>query len=116
MTCYVTLIGNAGSDCEMRTTSNKIPFVRFSVASNKGPGETDWYSVTVFGDLITQAQKVVKGARVTLTGKLSTSQGKDGKIYLNVRASDLSCYVKTQTQGGYDASQPTESTFDDVPF
>lgn len=116
MTCFVTLIGNAGSDCELKTTQNKTPFARFSIASNNGKDSTDWYSVIAFGDLVSQAQKVTKGSRVTVTGKLVTSEGKEGKTYLNVRASDISCYQKPQTQQqqqiGYDATQEQ----DDVPF
>jgi len=98
MTCYITLIGNSGSDAEMKSTGSKVPYVRFSVASNKGKDETDWYSVNAYGDLISYAQKLTKGSKVTVTGRLTTSQGKDGKTYLNVRASDLSYYSKQEQQ------------------
>ena len=98
MTAYVTLMGNAGSEVEVKTTQAGAPFARFSLASNHGEKLTDWYSVTVFGDLVPQAQKVSKGSRVTVVGRLTTSQGKDGKTYLNVRASDISATIKKEIQ------------------
>lgn len=97
MTAYITLIGNAGSDAEVKSSQTGAKFATFTIASNHQRGQekaTDWYSVTAFGELVSQAEKVSKGSRVTVTGRLTTSQGKDGKTYLNVRATDISAFKR----------------------
>ena len=68
-----TLIGNLGSDPDMRYAASGAPFLRFNVASNyraRNPeGEwqdrTEWVRVTVFGQRAeTLSQYLKKGMRV----------------------------------------------------
>ena len=74
-----TIIGNLGSDPELRYSAGGAPFLRFTVASNsraRSPeGEwqdkTEWVRVTVFGQRAeTLAQYLKKGSRVYVEGRL----------------------------------------------
>jgi len=74
-----TLIGNLGSDPEMRYSANGQPFLRFNVASNyrtrtpegEWQDKTEWVRVTIFGQRAeTYAQSLRKGSRVYVDGRL----------------------------------------------
>lgn len=111
MTAFVTLIGTAGKNAE-----NKNGTAKFSVAINhnhKGVKCTTWYDVSAFDSVVERAMKVVKGSRVTLTGRLTTSTGTDGKMYLNVVASDVESYNPTQQVAAVTAPQSVD---DDIAF
>src|SRR4051812_31637166 len=74
-----TLIGNLGSDPELRYSASGSPFLRFNLASNyrtrDAGGEfqdkTEWIRVTVFGQRAdTLSQYLKKGSRVYVEGRL----------------------------------------------
>jgi len=74
-----TVIGNLGSDPDMRYSASGSPFLRFNVASNyrvRSPeGEwqdrTEWVRVTVFGQRAESlSQYLKKGMRVYVEGRL----------------------------------------------
>src|SRR5215212_1108077 len=74
-----TIIGNLGSDPDMRYSAAGSPYLRFNVASNyrvRSPeGEwqdrTEWVRVTVFGQRAeTLSQYLKKGMRVYVEGRL----------------------------------------------
>jgi len=85
----VTLIGHIGSDAELRTTQKGSPLVEFRVAVNlvrPGPdGEreerTEWFRVRAMGRQTDFVQRLTKGARVFVTGRLGIShyQSRDGE-------------------------------------
>ena len=84
------VIGNLGSDPEMRYTSGGVPVTSFSVATNRRyttasgdqRDETEWFRVTAWRQLAEQCnQFLTKGRQVDVEGRLSTSswQGQDGQ-------------------------------------
>jgi len=86
----VMLIGNLGSDPEMRFTPNGNPVTTFRVATNRvfttpegeRKEETEWFSVTTWGRLAEQCnQSLAKGRLVYAEGRLRTRswEGQDGQ-------------------------------------
>ena len=82
----MTLIGNVGSDPEMRYTPNGNPVTSFSVATNRryttSEGEqreeTEWFRVSAWNRLSeTCNQYVVKGMRVYVEGSFSSREWTD---------------------------------------
>ena len=98
----VTIIGNLGSDPEMRYTPNGQSVTQFSVATNRrytaADGErreeTEWFRVNTYGRLADVAnQYLAKGQQVYVEGRLRSSayMGRDGqpRASLDVHASDI---------------------------
>ena len=86
----VMIIGNLGSDPEMRFTANGTPVTTFRVAVNwrrQGPEgerreETEWFSVVAWNKLAeTCNQYLAKGRRAYVEGRLQTRswEGQDGQ-------------------------------------
>ena len=85
----VTLLGNLGTDPEVRWSAKGTQIAEFRVAVNQvrtGPdGErqenTEWFRVRVPGRQSEFAQRLTKGSRVLVVGRLDIShfQGKDGE-------------------------------------
>ena len=86
----MTLIGNVGTDPEMRYTPNGNPVTSFTVATNRryttAEGEqreeTEWFTVSAWNRLgETINQYLTKGRRVYVEGRLksSTWTGNDGE-------------------------------------
>ena len=84
------IIGNVGSDPEMRYTPNGNPVTTFSVATNRryttSEGEqreeTEWFRVSAWNKLAeTCNQYVTKGMKVYVEGRLKSSPwvGNDGQ-------------------------------------
>jgi len=111
-----TIIGNLGSDPEMRYGASGAPFLRFNVASNfraRSPeGEwqdkTEWVRVTVFGQRAeTLSQYLKKGSRVYVEGRLEarpwTDQQGQVRAGLEVTALDvefMSSRADDEARGG----------------
>ena len=84
------IIGNLGSNPEMRFTPNGDPVTSFSVATSRKYGEKDettWFRVTVWGKQAESCSKYLsKGSKVLVEGRLRpdsngsprTFQRKDG--------------------------------------
>ena len=86
----VMIIGNVGSDPEMRFTPNGNPVTSFRVATNRvyttvdgeRKEETEWFTVVAWGRLAEQCnQFLTKGQRVYSEGRLHTRtwEGQDGQ-------------------------------------
>jgi single-strand DNA-binding protein len=85
----VTLLGNLGAEPELRWTAKGTQMVSFRVAVNQvrtGPdGErqenTEWFRVQVSGRQSEFVQRLTKGSRVLVIGRLNIShfQSKDGE-------------------------------------
>ncbi len=84
------VIGNLGSDPEMRYTPNGNPVTSFTVATNRKyttsdgekKEETEWFTVTAWNQLAEHCnQFLAKGKRVYVEGRLksSTWTGQDGQ-------------------------------------
>ena len=86
----VMIIGNLGSEPEMRFTPNGHPVTNFRVATNRSfttsegerKEETEWFGVEVWGRLAEQCNQFLgKGRLVYVEGRLRTRswEGQDGQ-------------------------------------
>ena len=85
----VSLLGNLGADPETRTSQKGSPMTTFRVAVNQlrtdGDGErqenTEWFRVRAMGRLAESSQRLAKGGRVLVVGRLDIShyQARDGE-------------------------------------
>lgn len=68
----ITIVGNAGSDPELKYAQNGNAYARVNVAASKGRDnnrETQWYQVTAFGQQAENlAQTISKGDRLMVRG------------------------------------------------
>jgi len=90
--CKVMIIGNLGSDPEMRYTPTNRAVTQFNVAVNQSTKnqqtgewveETDWFRVSVWGDRAERmAETLRKGNKVFVEGRFKTRQfeGRDGQM------------------------------------
>lgn len=89
MSSTVTVLGNIGADAERRETQNGTPYLTFTVADSRSKqnaaGEwetvnTTWRRVSTFKGVDYMAARLVKGARVVVTGseELRTWDKDDG--------------------------------------
>lgn len=117
------VIGNLGSDPDMRYSANGQPFLRFNVASNyrartpegEWQDRTEWVRVTVLGQRAeTLSQYLRKGSRVFVEGRLEarpwTDQQGQIRAGLEIVASDvefMSSRAEDEQRGG---GTPREST------
>lgn len=72
----VTLVGNSGSDAELRMTQGGQSVADFNLAVNRRGGQegevTDWYRINVWGKQADIAQQYVKkGIQLCVVGTLS---------------------------------------------
>ena len=89
--CKVMIIGNLGSDPEMRYTPSGRPVTQFNVAVNQSTKSqqtnewveaTDWFRVSVWGDRAERAaENLRKGNKVFVEGRFKTREfeGRDGQ-------------------------------------
>jgi single-strand DNA-binding protein len=88
----IMIIGNIGSEPEMRFTPSGNPVTSFRVATNRvyttvdgeRKEETDWFTVVAWGRLAEQCNQFLgKGQRVYAEGRLHTRswEGQDGQRY-----------------------------------
>ena len=107
----VTLLGNLGGEPEVRFTQKGTQFAQFSVAVNQvrlGPDRerqenTEWFRVKVSGRQADFAQRLTKGSRVLVIGRLDIGhyQGKDGepRVSYDVWADDVQAVSSNRTFG-----------------
>ena len=81
----VQIIGNVGTEPEMRFTPSGKPVTSFSVATNEKFGDndhTEWFSIVTWSKLAeTCNQYLSKGQQVYVEGRLQTRswEGQDGE-------------------------------------
>jgi single-strand DNA-binding protein len=94
----ITLIGNVGSDPEMRYTPNGKAVTSFRMATNyryNGPDgerkeETEWFRVSVWGKQAESCNQFLsKGRRVYVEGRLRSRnwEGQDGQMRTSLEVS-----------------------------
>ena len=127
------VIGNLGSEPEMRFTPNGRPVTSFSVATNwryttadgERREETEWFTVVCWGRLAEQCnQFLTKGRLVYVDGRLRTHtwEGQDGqRRSRNEIVADRVSFLDRQAaaplpgekveEGGIDELEP-----EDIPF
>ena len=77
----VMLIGYAGHDPEIRTTSKGVALAKLSLATSRRSGgdeRTDWHQLTFFGPLVDLVEQWVrKGDRIYVEGRLQYAESHD---------------------------------------
>ena len=129
----IIIIGNLGSEPEMRFTPNGRPVTSFSVATNRryttSEGErreeTEWFTVVTWGRLAEQCnQYLTKGLLVYVEGRLRTHtwEGQDGqKRSRNEIVADRVSFLDRQAVaplpgGKVEEGGTDELDVDDIPF
>ena len=129
----IIIIGNLGSEPEMRFTPNGRPVTSFSAATNRryttSDGErreeTEWFTVVTWGRLAEQCNQYLnKGRLVYVEGRLRTHtwEGQDGqKRSRNEIVADRVSFLDRQSTGAYHEDKDVEGGTDelgpdDIPF
>lgn len=121
----VILIGNLGSDPDMRHTQSGTAVANLSIATNESykdkDGEwqdkTEWHRVVVWGAQAENCAKYLsKGSKVGVSGKLQTRKWEDddgnARYTTEVVARNVEFLTKSSAAG---ADVPDEGD-DDLPF
>ena len=134
----IMIIGNVGTDPEMRYTPNGSPVTSFRIAttrsynnqSNERIQETEWFTVVAWNNLAEQVnQYLSKGRRAYVEGRLHSNsyQGNDGQMrFTNEIIANRVLFLDRPGSGeqgsdeqggaaGYD-SFDSPSAADDLPF
>lgn len=123
----VQIIGNLGTDPEMRYTANGSPVTTFRVAVSRsfGPAEsrreeTEWFSVVTWNKLAEiTGQHLQKGRKVYCQGRLSTRSwdGPDGqkKYRTEIVANEVQFLDKLDGGGAF-SQVGDDIDPDDLPF
>jgi single-strand DNA-binding protein len=133
----VMIIGNVGTEPEMRFTPNGNPVTSFRVATNRvyttpdgeRKQETEWFTVVAWNRLAENCnQYLTKGQRVYAEGRLHTRnwEGQDGQqrtsseiVANRVLFLDRQATAPTPGEGGEESSPSSsepEPAVEDVPF
>ncbi len=121
----ILVIGNVGTDPEMRYTPNGHPVTSFRLATSRtyttSEGErreeTEWFTVTAWRQLAEQVnQYVIKGRRVYAEGRLKSDTwvGQDGQNrFKNEIVAERVLYLDRSPQagpeGGFEGDSPADS-------
>ena len=80
-----TIVGNLGSDPELRYLTNGNPVTNFSVAVNDGYGEekrVTWFRVSVYGNQAEPCnQYLSKGRQVLVVGRLKPDESGNPRTF-----------------------------------
>lgn len=126
---HVTIIGNTVAEPEERTTAKGAKVTSFRVAVNErvrqddgtwADGEATYYNVSAWDPIAEGvAEKVSKGTRVIVQGKLKSRsyEGKDGQkgLSLDVRADEVGISTGLSRRNGTKAETSEDSSWD-TPF
>jgi single-strand DNA-binding protein len=117
----ITIAGNVGKDAEVRQTQGGQSVTGFTVAVTDRQKATTWFDVSLWGKRgETVAQYVTKGAKIVVTGELSTREH-NGKTYLTVNASDVTLMGGKREESSAISPQPAGQSYiagieDEIPF
>ena len=126
----VHLIGNVGTDPEIRATSSGTRVAKLSLATNRTwkdasgqKGEkTEWHRLTIFGKLADVVEQYVKkGDRLYVEGRIEYSETeKDGqkRYWTDIIVHELTMLGTTENTNvpRPDAPQPPPPADDGLPF
>jgi single-strand DNA-binding protein len=122
----IIIIGNLGSEPEMRFTPNGRPVTSFSTATNRryttSEGErreeTEWFTVVTWGRLAEQCNQFLsKGRLVYVEGRLRSHswEGQDGqKRYRNEIVADRVSFLDRQSSAPLNEEKSIDSGMDDI--
>ena len=132
----IMIIGNVGTDPEMRYTPNGSPVTSFRIATTRTytpqdgerRQETEWFTVVAWNNLAEQVnQYLSKGRRAYVEGRLHSNsyQGNDGQMrFTNEIVANRVLFLDrpgsgeqgSEDQGGGGFTEPDSSSADDLPF
>lgn len=129
----IMVIGNVGTDPEMRYTPSGSPVTSFRIATSRSYNaqdgerrqETEWFTVVAWNALAEQVnQYLSKGRRAYVEGRLHTHsyQGTDGqpRFRNEIIASQVLFLDRPgrdeERSGGGEFDSPDATTPDDLPF
>jgi single-strand DNA-binding protein len=126
----VSLIGNLGADPTARQSQKGTPISSLRVAVNQirtGPDgdrqeNTEWFSIQVVGRQADFAQRLTKGSRVFVAGRLDirqyTSREGEPRIGYDVWADEIQALSPPPAEhaAARAAGQPTVEADDELPF
>ena len=124
------VIGNLGTDPEMRYTPNGNPVTSFRIATNRRyttrdgeqHDETEWFTVETWNQLAEQCnQYLSKGRRVYVEGRLKseTWTGNDGQTrFRNQISANQVVFLDTREQAESGSDNPGDGPkeADDLPW
>ena len=119
-----TILGNVGSDPEIKKTGGGLTYSKFSVATNrkiKGETETTWHNVVCWNEYLnkTIAGYVSKGSMVYIEGDIEMREY-EGKNYVNCKMSYDSRLILLNSKPKESKApiiQSNPATFDDdIPW
>ena len=114
----VTLIGNLGSDPDIKPTTEGV-ICTFSIATNEFLGSetnkphTEWHNIVTFGKLAQNCSKFLKkGSKVFLEGRLRTSSynDKDGHQQTRTKINAANVQFLDRRQGESETTLTLEAT------
>ena len=119
-----TIIGNLGSDPEVRSTQAGKAVGNFTVATTEGWGEgedrkeyTEWHRVVVWGKLaLTCGQYLKKGRQVYVDGRLQTRSYEDDQGVKRYTTEIIAREVKFLGSRNGNGEEGGQVEDDDVPF
>jgi single-strand DNA-binding protein len=123
----VMIIGNLGSEPEMRFTPNGNPVTSFRIATNRvytspegeRKEETEWFTVVTWGKLAEQCNQFLnKGRLVYAEGRLHTRawEAQDGqKRYRTEIIANRVTFLDRQAAGAAHEEKAEESSGTDLP-
>ena len=121
----VMLIGNVGTDPEMRYTPNGTPVTSFRIATSRvyttGDGErkqeTEWFTVVAWRKQAEScSQFLTKGQRVYVEGSLRTRawEGKDGQKRTNIEViANRVLFLDRQAAAALPSEEPAVEPIED---
>ena len=129
----VMIIGNVGTDPEMRFTPNGNPVTSFRIATNRSyttpegerKEETEWFDVVTWNRLAENCnQFLTKGQRAYVDGRLRTRswEGQDGQKHSRIEIIANSVLfldrrpVGTLPEGGVETVAEDDIEAGDIPF
>ena len=128
----VMIIGNLGSEPEMRFTPNGRPVTSFRVATNRvyttpegeRREETEWFTVVAWNKLAEQCNQFLnKGRLIYAEGRLHTRlwEGQDGQKHQRTeiianRVTVLDRQVAAQPDDKLDEAGSADFEAEDIPF
>ena len=116
------LIGNIGTDAELRYTPEGLPVSTFTLATSKilskTKDETCWFRVTLFGKRAEVLNNyLLKGASVMVEGRLKPGEGGNPRVYQRKDGSYASSYDVTASDVEFVGNKKGEVAPDiDVAF
>ena len=118
----VTIIGNVGSEPEMRFTPNGRPVTSFTVATNwvyttpegERKQETEWFNIVAWNRLAEQCNQYLgKGRLVYAEGRIHTRnwEGQDGQQHSRIEViANRVIFLDRKASGSFSEDRGTEDS------